>query len=195
MVRFLVPAPASRFGPAMASARSQLPRNSSARTLLAFLRQEHLATRNFEICLEASKATIASMSASAKRRLRKRLQRQDHRPAPLHTLYPVCLTRRERTGGDQPLPLYPVLLSWRRWQMMRRQGKAGDDAIEDMLGPIAESSARAACQVQLHEPYESNERLAGHAHLVPHIHTEMLTGILAMIKEHLLLLRRLTTST
>ena len=145
MVRFLVPAPASRFGAAMASARLQLPRNSFPRTLHAFLRCEHQANTQFRNCLKASKAIIASLGALARRRLRKRLPRQDHRPAPLHTLYPVCLTRRERTGGDQPLPLYPVLLSWRRWQMMRRQGKAGDDAIEDMLGPIAESSARAAC--------------------------------------------------
>lgn len=81
MVRFLVPAPASRFGAAMASARLQLPRNSFPRTLHAFLRCEHQANTQFRNCLKASKAIIASLGALARRRLRKRLVRQGHRLA------------------------------------------------------------------------------------------------------------------
>ena len=81
MVRFLVPAPASRFGAAMASARLQLPRNSFPRTLHAFLRCEHQANTQFRNCLKASKAIIASLGALARRRLRKRLARQGHRLA------------------------------------------------------------------------------------------------------------------
>jgi len=51
MVRFLVPAPASRFCAAMASARFQLPWKPFPPTLHAFFVRNTSQTRNFEIFL------------------------------------------------------------------------------------------------------------------------------------------------